>query len=89
MAKNEKTDLEVFQEIVDDIWELVFGTPRRPEIKEKQLPKTGLMTKKPINLKKMTKKQIKSLMDKAEVKYNPGDTKNDLIQKLEWNNNDR
>tara|TARA_Y100000356_G_C11098576_1_gene203088 strand:- start:290 stop:496 length:207 start_codon:yes stop_codon:yes gene_type:complete len=34
------TDLERFNELVDDIWELVFGTVRRPEVKFK-----GMMTK--------------------------------------------
>ena len=29
--KKEKTDLEVFEEIVDEIYELVWGTPRRPK----------------------------------------------------------
>ena len=33
------TDLERFNELVDDIWEMVFGTPRRPEVKFK-----GMMT---------------------------------------------
>ena len=28
-----KSDLEKFNELVDDIWEIVFGTPRRPEKK--------------------------------------------------------
>jgi len=31
MAKKERTDLEVFQEIVDEIYELVWGVPRRPK----------------------------------------------------------
>ena len=34
------TDLERFQELVDDIWEIVFGTVRRPEVKFK-----GMMNK--------------------------------------------
>ena len=29
------SDLERFNEIVDDLWELVFGTVRRPEVKFK------------------------------------------------------
>jgi len=29
------SDLEKFKEIVDDIWEIVFGTVRRPEVKFK------------------------------------------------------
>ena len=29
------SDLDRFNEIVDDIWEMVFGTPRRPEVKFK------------------------------------------------------
>ena len=37
MAKKEKTDLERFNELVDDIWELVFGTVRRPEVKFKDM----------------------------------------------------
>ena len=37
MAKKEKTDLEVFEEIVDEIYELVWGTPRRPEVKFKNM----------------------------------------------------
>jgi len=32
MAKA-KSELEIFQEIVDDIWELVFGWSRRPKPK--------------------------------------------------------
>ena len=34
------SDLDRFNELVDDIWEMVFGTPRRPEVKFK-----GMMTK--------------------------------------------
>ena len=34
------SDLKRFQELVDDVWELVFGTVRRPEVKFK-----GMMTK--------------------------------------------
>ena len=30
---NEKTELERFETLVDEFWELVFGTPRRPEKK--------------------------------------------------------
>ena len=30
---NEKTELERFQTIVDEIYELMWGTPRRPEVK--------------------------------------------------------
>ena len=37
------SDLKRFQELVDDIWELVFGTVRRPEVKFK-----GMMTKEKI-----------------------------------------
>ena len=41
---NEKTELERFQTIVDEIHEIIWGTPRRPEIKFE-----GMMTtKKPI-----------------------------------------
>ena len=39
---NEKTELERFQTLVDDIWELIFGTVRRPEIKFE-----GMMMAKP------------------------------------------
>ena len=34
------SDLERFQKLVDDLWEIVFGTVRRPEVKFK-----GMMTK--------------------------------------------
>jgi len=30
-------DLKRFQELVDDIWELVFGSVRRPEVKFKNM----------------------------------------------------
>ena len=30
---NEKTELERFETIVDEVWELIFGTVRRPEKK--------------------------------------------------------
>jgi len=35
------SDLKTFQSLVDDIWEMVFGTVRRPEVKFK-----GMMTNK-------------------------------------------
>ena len=28
------TDLERFNQLVDDIWEMVFGTKRRPKVKD-------------------------------------------------------
>ena len=31
------SDLKTFTKLVDDIWELVFGTIRRPEIKFKNM----------------------------------------------------
>tara|TARA_B100000508_G_C11317556_1_gene207789 strand:- start:375 stop:602 length:228 start_codon:yes stop_codon:yes gene_type:complete len=34
-----KTDLEKFNEIVDDVWELVFGTERRPKPKRARTKK--------------------------------------------------
>ena len=34
-----KTDLEKFNEIVDDVWELVFGTKRRPKPKRARTKK--------------------------------------------------
>tara|TARA_B100000287_G_scaffold159854_1_gene150704 strand:- start:2924 stop:3175 length:252 start_codon:yes stop_codon:yes gene_type:complete len=37
---NEKTELERFQTIVDEVYELVWGLPRRPEVKFE-----GMMTK--------------------------------------------
>jgi len=33
------TDLERFEEIVDDIWEMVFGTERRPKPKRARTKK--------------------------------------------------
>ena len=33
------SDLERFNEIVDELWELVFGTVRRPEVKFKGMMK--------------------------------------------------
>ena len=35
------SDLKRFQQLVDEIWEMVFGTVRRPEVKFKNM----LMTK--------------------------------------------
>ena len=31
------SDLERFNELVDDVWEIVFGTVRRPEVKFKDM----------------------------------------------------
>ena len=39
MAKKEKTDLDRLNELVDYIWEMVFGTVRRPEVKFKGMMK--------------------------------------------------
>ena len=43
MAKKEKTDLERFEEFVDWFYELMWGEPRRPEVKFKDM----MTTKKP------------------------------------------
>ena len=34
---------------------------------------------------KWKKREIKSWMDKKEIKYNSGDTKKDLLEKIKWN----
>jgi len=34
---------------------------------------------------KWKKREIKSWMDKQNVKYNSGDTKKDLLDKIKWN----
>ena len=34
--------------------------------------------------KKWTKKKLKEFMDTHNIKYNSRDTKNDLLQKIEW-----
>jgi len=50
---NKMSDLKRFQELVDDIWELVFGSVRRPEVKFKNM----LMVKeKPKKRKRARKK---------------------------------
>ena len=52
MAKKEKTDLERFEEFVDWFYELMWGEPRRPEVKFK-----NMMTKsKPKKRKRARKK---------------------------------
>ena len=58
------SDLERFNEIVDELWELVFGTVRRPEVKFK-----GMMTKeKPKRAR--TKKGRYRGDDKTTESYN-------------------
>tara|TARA_B100001250_G_C19808158_1_gene794434 strand:+ start:3254 stop:3466 length:213 start_codon:yes stop_codon:yes gene_type:complete len=58
------SDLKIFKELVDDIWELVFGTVRRPEVKFK-----GMMTKeKPKRAR--TKKGTYKADDKSTKDYN-------------------
>lgn len=52
--------------------------------KQPDLPENGLMSKEKLDIKKMRKKDLKVLMDKLSLKYNSGDTKADLIQKIEW-----
>ena len=58
------SDLERFKEIVDELWELVFGTVRRPEVKFK-----GMMTKeKPKRAR--TKKGRYKADDKSTKEFN-------------------
>ena len=45
------SDLKRFNELVDDIWEMVFGTVRRPEVKFK-----NMMTKEKPKRKRARKK---------------------------------
>ena len=49
-------DLKNFQKLVDDIWELVFGTVRRPEVKFK-----GMMTRDKGYTKEHTKEWLDSV----------------------------
>ena len=37
IQEKKMSDLKRFQELVDDVWELVFGTVRRPEVKFKNM----------------------------------------------------
>lgn len=39
IGKNNMSDLERFNELVDDIWEMVFGTERRPKPKRARTKK--------------------------------------------------
>ena len=36
------SDLKRFQTLVDDIWEMIFGTVRRPEVKFKGMMKKDI-----------------------------------------------
>ena len=65
MSKKEKTDLEVFEEIVDDIYELVWGVPRRPEVKFK-----GMMKEAPKPKRARTKKGTYKADDKSTKDVN-------------------
>ena len=48
------SDLNKFSKLVDDIWELIFGSVRRPEVKFKNM----LMTKeKPSKKRKRARKK--------------------------------
>ena len=40
------SDLKRFQQLVDDIWEMVFGTVRRPEVKFKGMMKEASKPKR-------------------------------------------
>ena len=60
---NEKTELERFETIVDEFWELIFGTVRRPEKKFE-----GMMMAKPKRAR-TTKGRYRG-DDKSTEKYN-------------------
>jgi len=60
---NEKTGLERFETVVDDIWEMVFGTVRRPEVKFE-----GMMRAKNPDLTNVSKGYTKEEV-KAWKKY--------------------
>ena len=58
---NEKTELERFETIVDEFWELIFGTVRRPEKKFE-----GMMMAKP---KRARGKKGRYLADDPKTAY--------------------
>ena len=58
---NEKTELERFETLVDEFWELVFGTVRRPEKKFE-----GMMMAKP---KRARGKKGRYLADDPKTAY--------------------
>ena len=55
------SDLKIFQELVDDVWELVFGSVRRPEVKFKNMMYTD---------KKPKRKRARKKMEHIEVMIN-------------------
>ena len=59
------SDLERFNELVDDIWELVFGTVRRPEVKF-----NGMMKEAPKPKRARTKKGKFRADDKLTKDFN-------------------
>ena len=80
---NEKTELERFETIVDEFWELVFGTPRRPEKKFE-----GMMTKaKPKAKSGLAKKPKRKRARKKDGTYK-GDDKSTPDVNEAWESND-
>ena len=59
--------------------------PKRAKGYTEKHTKQWLDSVKPTN--KWTKVKIKKYMDGRNIKYNSGDTKLDLLQKIEWSDN--
>ena len=76
---NEKTELERFETLVDEFWELVFGTVRRPEKKFE-----GMMTQ--VKPKRARTKSGKYKADVKETKekigYEPKINLKDYIKEV-------
>ncbi len=60
------SDLERFNELVDDVWEMVFGTVRRPEVKFKGMM-TAVKPKRARGKKGKFKADIKETKDYNEA----------------------
>ena len=61
------SDLERFNEIVDELWEMVFGTVRRPEVKFKGMMKEAPKPKRARGKKGKFKADDKSTKDVNEA----------------------
>ena len=66
------SDLERFNEIVDELWEMVFGTVRRPEVKFK-----GMMTRAKGYTEEHTKQWLDSVKKPKRARTSKGRYKGD------------
>jgi hypothetical protein len=84
MKQNKKISIgELTRNFLDEISAKILGFTNFKLTEKAEYPYNAELSEDPSM--KWTKKELKNFMEIHKIKYNSGDTKSDLLEKIKWN----